>query len=102
MSDELVVGAALNDVALVHDNDFVGMTYRGQPVGDDNAGATLHELVKGVLYGLFALGVECAGSLVEDEDGRIFQYRTGDAEALALSTAEVESAVTDGGVVPLL
>ena len=99
--DELAVGAALDDGAVVHNDDFVGVADGGEAVGDDDAGAPQHELVEGLLDGVLALGVEGAGGLVEDEDGRVFEYGAGYGEALALAAAEVEAAVADGGVVAL-
>ena len=96
------MGAAFDDGATVHDDDFVGVADGGEAVGDDDAGAALHELVEGLLDDVFALGVEGTGGFVEDEDGRVFEDGAGDAETLALSATEVESTVADGGVVALL
>ena len=35
LGDQLVVGAHLDDAALVHDDDLVGLADRAQPVRDD-------------------------------------------------------------------
>ena len=68
-------------------------------MGDDDAGASLHEFGEGLLDGLLAFGVEGGGGFVENEDGRVFEYGSGYAEALALSAAEGDAAVADGGLV---
>ena len=101
LCNELVVGAALDDNAVVHDDNEVGMADGGEAVGNDDAGASLHELVEGLLHGHLAFGVEGAGGFVKDEDGRVFEHGAGYAEALALSTAEGDAAVAYVGVVAL-
>ncbi len=68
-------------------------------MGDDDAGASLHEFGEGLLDGLLAFGVEGGGGFVENENGRVFEYGAGYAEALALSAAEGDAAVADGGLV---
>ena len=67
---QLVVGALLHDAAPVDDQDFVHFPNRAQAVGDDAAGAVLHELIHGALYQLLALRVEGRRGFVEDEDGK--------------------------------
>ena len=42
LGDELVVGAALDDVAVVEHHDHVGVAHGGQAVGDHEDGAALH------------------------------------------------------------
>ena len=41
LSDQLVVGAALDDAAVIQNHDGVGVLHRGQPVGNDKGGATV-------------------------------------------------------------
>ena len=99
--DELVVGATLCNGAVVHDDDVIGVADGREAVGNDYAGASLHELVEGLLDGEFALGVEGAGGFVEYEDGRVFEYGACYAKALALPATEGDAAVADVGVVAL-
>src|SRR5699024_2130552 len=40
--DQFVVAAALDDAALLQDDDAVGVADGGQPVGDDKGGAAVH------------------------------------------------------------
>ena len=56
--NELVVGAALPDVALLQHHDLVGMLHGREAVGNDDAGAVLHEFVDGILHDTFTFGVE--------------------------------------------
>ena len=45
VSDELLMGAVLDNGAMVHDDDFVGMADGGKTVGDDDASTALHEMI---------------------------------------------------------
>ena len=60
-----------------------------------------HEHVERVLHEAFALAVERAGGLVEDEDGRVFQDGAGDGDALALAAGEFHAALADERAVAL-
>ena len=91
--------AAFDDVAVVEYDDLVGVANGREAVGDDDAGASLHEFGEGLLDGLLAFGVEGGGGFVENEDGRVFEHGSCYAEALALSSAEGDAAVADGGLV---
>ena len=68
---------------------------------NNDAGAALHEGLKGGLDEGLALAVEVGGGFVEDEDARIFEDYAGDGEALLFATAEAVAAFTDDGVVAL-
>ena len=48
---------------------------------------------------VLGVGVERAGGLVEDEDGRVLEQRARDREALALAAGERGAALADDGVV---
>ena len=98
---ELVMGAALADPAVGQDQDLVGMGDRAQAVGDDEARPALHQVAEARLDQPFALGVEVAGGLVEDEDPRVGIQGPGDGEALALAAGEADAALSDEGVVAL-
>lgn len=47
-------------------------------MGDDEAGAVLHQFVEGLLDEALALGVEAARGLVKDEDRGIGENGAGD------------------------
>ena len=69
LGDQAGMGAALDDPAVVDDEDLVGLAHGGEPVGDDQAGAPLQGRVECALDGVLGLGVEVCGGLVEDHDG---------------------------------
>ena len=63
--------ALFHDVSVVHDENQVGVADCGQPVGDDKAGAVLHQLIHGLLDVQFGLGVDGTGRLVENQNLRV-------------------------------
>ena len=67
-----------------------------------DGGAALHQSLQGLLHQTLALGVEGRGGLVEDEDGRVLEDGTGDADALALTAGEATTTVANHGVVAVL
>lgn len=71
------MGALLDDVTVVEDDDLVGITDGTQTVGDDEGGAPLHEGVHATLHHLLGTGVDTGGRLVENEDGGIADGGTG-------------------------
>ena len=48
----------------------------------------------------FALGIESAGCLVEDQDSRVADQRTGDRQALALPARQIGGTFLNMGLVP--
>src|SRR3712207_1638893 len=89
--EELAVCAAFNDASSVEHQDLVHVLHTHEPVGDDEGGAAMHQLVCGVQQPALRYGVEVGGRLVEHEQRRILQQRTGDGEALPLATRELQS-----------
>ena len=69
--DEVVVGARLDDPAVVDHVDHVGGLNRRQPVRNRQRGATLHQVAKCGLDLAFARRVECRSGLVEHEHLRV-------------------------------
>ena len=57
-------------------------------MGDDEAGSSFHEFVKGFLDEEFGAGVDGAGGLIEDEHRRKAEHDAGDAQELFLSLGE--------------
>ncbi len=98
---ERFVGAAFDDASLLDDEDLVGAADRGEAVGDDEGRPSLHEVAEAVLNHGLGLGVEGAGSLIEDEDAGVGQDGAGDGDALALAAGELDAALADDGFVLL-
>jgi len=59
-------------------------------VGNDQDRSPLRDLLHVLLNDALALIVEGAGRLVEDQDSRVSDERTGDGDALALAADKVE------------
>ena len=91
--------ADLGDAAaLVEDDDLVGCRDRVELVGDDDEGRVAPQGCHGVCDARFILGVERARGLVEENDGRSFQVRTCDGDALAFAAGQRAASLPDGGV----
>lgn len=68
ITEKSLMGAAGDEASVLHDVDGAGVADGRKTVGDDNGGASLHELIEGLLDLLFRLSVEGGGGLVEQED----------------------------------
>src|SRR5262249_18426657 len=86
--EQVAVAAVLDDPALGQHHDEMGVLHRGEPVRDHEHRAVRHQAVDRLLDQALRFGIERAGRLVEDEDGRIAQQRPRDRDALALPAAE--------------
>ena len=93
---------ALDDRPVLHHEDLVRGEDRGEPVGDQDARAVLHERLDRLLNLLLRDRVERRCRLVKDEQGRIFEEHPRDRDPLLLPTRELESAVSDHRVEPAL
>lgn len=93
------MGALLDDVTVVEDDDLVGIADGTEAVGNDEGGASLHDGVHTSLYQLFGTGVDTGGRLVEDQDGGIGNGSTGNGKELALALAEVATVSAEHGMV---
>ena len=69
--EEFFVGAALNDLSLVENADFVAVLDSREAVGDGYCGARLHQSLQRILHKSLALGVECRCCFVENENRRV-------------------------------
>lgn len=66
--DELVVGAVLDDAAVVDDGDAVGAGGLREAVGDDQGGSSFGRRLGGALEDAGAGAAGLGGRLVEDDD----------------------------------
>jgi len=93
------VGAALQDAALVQDDDLVGVLHGAQPLGDDDLGGAGDLPGEGPADEGVGAGVDGGGRVVEDEDLRPLEQGAGDAQALLLASGDIGAALLDAGVV---
>ena len=78
--------SVLDDAALVHDDDLVGVADGRETMGDDQAGAVVHEARHGVLDARLRARVDVRGRLVEYQDARRSEAGARDGEKLALTS----------------
>ncbi len=90
-ADQLFMTADINDLPLDHDHDAVGFQHRGQPMGNNNHRAAFLQIRKRLLHQAFAFRIEGAGRLVEQQDRRILEDRTGNGDALLLSAGKARA-----------
>ena len=98
-AQEFGVVAGGDDLAVVEDQDLVGVQNRADPLGDDEPGLAMLSLGEASLNSRLGFHVDRAGAVVEDQHGWIDEHGAGDRDALLLATGEVHAALTDDGVV---
>ena len=76
------------DPLVLEVQDLVGAGHLAQVVGDQERGATPREVCQRIGHQPRVLAVKAGGWLVQDQDGRITDGRTGDRDALSLSTGQ--------------
>lgn len=86
--EELVMGPAFNDPALVENVDDVGLLDRAETVCDGDSGASLSSSVQSFLHHLLRLGVESGSGFVEKQDPGIAEKSTGNGHTLLLPTGK--------------
>src|ERR1700730_4941294 len=85
--------AALNDLPVFEDNNFVAITNGAQAMGHDQARATASAKV--LIDELFGCGIQSAGRFVEDQEGGRINQGARDLESLPLTTREIGSSLGD-------
>ena len=91
--EEFVVPSGIIDLAAFEHQYDVGFHQHREAVGDDHERAALGDPQQIRVDDRLALGVESAGRLVEDQDARIADQRTGDGQALALPARQIGGAL---------
>ena len=98
VSEQLVVGAAADQLAVVEHQDLVGVADGGHPLrDDDHAGAGGLGSQRGPQPGVGG-HVQGGERVVEHVDLRPFDQRSGDGQPLSLAAGDVGPALGDGGV----
>jgi len=82
----------LDDAPVVDDEHLVGMTDRGETVGDDKARPAIHQLPERCLNIDFSACINAARRFIEDEDLRIGKDGAGDGKQLPLPFAQIAAA----------
>ena len=71
--EKLRMVAPLHDASLFHHQNLVGAADGGEPVGDDEGGAPLHQLIQSRLNHGLGFRVERTRGLIENKDARLRQ-----------------------------
>lgn len=79
----------LYDIAVFHEQDVVGVAYRGKSVRDNEARSSVHELFHCLADLLFRARIDAGGGFVEDQYRRIAEEYSGDSQKLLLSARKV-------------
>lgn len=85
----------LDDPAAVEHDQLVHARDRAQPMRDHERGPAFHESPQRLLDKDFALRVQCAGRLVEQQDRRITQDRPGQRDSLLLPAGQLHATLAD-------
>src|SRR3954471_19251700 len=96
---QLFMVATLHNFASAQDQDLIGISNCPQAVRDDKTGAARHQSLQGLLNQRLGPGINAGRRLVENENGRVFQERSCDANALLFSDAELNATLADLSVV---
>jgi hypothetical protein len=91
--EQAVVGAALDDRAVLDHGDLVRRPDRREPVGDHDRRAPFERLDQRLLHRDLRLGVQVCGGLVQDDHPRPSQEQAGDRQALAFAAREPVAAL---------
>ena len=86
-------------LALIENENLIGIGDRRQPVRDDERRAAAAKRVEGPLDLGLRLGIERARCLIEDEDRRVLQDGARDGDALALAARQRGAALADHEVI---
>ena len=88
--------AFLSDLAVRKNNDFISSLHGTHAVGDDQDGLSFKKPRQRALHLRFVLHVQRGCRLIQQDDGRVFQERTGDGNTLTLAAGELCSIFADG------
>ena len=100
-SEKLLMRTTLDNLAITHNENAVGIANGAQTVRDHKARATGHKLVKRRLDLQLGTRIDTRGRLVQQEDRRIGKHHASNAQKLLLTLAERAAVLTDHGVVTL-
>src|SRR6202041_476409 len=96
---KLGVGAALNDLPLFHDQNLVGSPNGREPMGDDEGGASVHEIRKALLDHLFGFRVEAGSGFVENQNAGLGENGARNRKTLTLAAGKFHAALAYHSVV---
>src|SRR5262245_6724092 len=87
------------DLATVEHDDVVRISDRRKTMSDHERGPSRGEPRQSSMDHLLIDGVKMRSGFVKDEDGRIFEQRSGNGEPLPLPARKLESTLADHSIV---
>jgi hypothetical protein len=93
--EKLLVGSLVEHPPRSENNDAVSQAQRGATVGEEEGGTPPPDRAQRRVDPLLDPGVDGAGGIVEDEDGRVDEERPGERDPLALATRERQAPLPD-------
>ena len=91
--------SGFDNVAVIHDQDQIGIADRGEAVSDDEACASLHEVLHAFLDQDFGTGIDGGRCLIENQNLRIGKEGSGNGEQLLLALGDVGRLFIDFGLI---
>ena len=88
----LLAVAVFDHAPVFQDHDLVGAVQGAQPVGDDDGGAVVQQLVDGALDQLLGGRVQARGGLIQDHQPGVAQEDAGKGQQLGLAGGEAAPA----------
>lgn len=85
LGHQLLMGAPLNDAAVIHHQDLIGVLDGSQTMGDGENGLPPCQGCERLLDQMLILRVYAGGGLVQDHNGSVLQNGPGDGNTLLLS-----------------
>ncbi len=95
------MGATLDDAALLHHQDQIGLLDCAQAVSDDQRGAALHHMVQSPLDMPLGLGIQRRSRFVKNQYRGILEQCTRNRQALPLSTGQQHAVFPDQRLIAL-
>ena len=77
--------AAFDHIAVIHDENHVGVANRGEAVRDHEGGTVHGQRVHGLLNQLFSTGIDRRCGLIEDQNRCVLYHCAGNGEQLLLA-----------------
>ena len=93
------MAAAFLNVLVGNVHDFITSLDGGQPVGDDKGGPPLEQRRDPLLEQPLRFGIDGGSGLVQNQDFRVGQKRTGERDQLPLPLGEAAAPFVNLGVV---
>src|SRR5580704_18593325 len=92
---ELLVRAALYDLALLDDQNLIGSANGGEAVCNHKGRAALHQVGKSLLDHLFGFGIKAGSCFVENQNPWLGEDGAGYRNPLALAPGKLDTALAN-------